>query len=63
MLAYCDFYHREIRLLGQVPGDEPLVRKLCPSCLARAEKVVDEYVYELAHRNDEAPQVSAVSCR
>jgi len=62
MLAYCNFYHKEIRLLGNIPGNELIVRRLCPPCLARLEKEVDEYVHELAHRNDPMP-VSSVSCR
>lgn len=62
MIAYCNFYHPEIRLLGQIPGDETIVRKLCPDCLKRLEKEVDVYVHELAHRNDPAPR-AAVSCR
>lgn len=62
MLAYCNYYHTEIRILGQVPGDEPIVRKLCKPCLERLEKEVDDYVHDLAHRNDPAPE-QAVSCR
>ena len=62
MLAYCNFYHREIKLLGHVPGEEPIVRKLCPECRERLEKEVDAYVRELAHRNYPMP-VSSVSCR
>lgn len=62
MLAYCNFYHGDIRLLGQIPGEETIVRKLCPACLTRLEKEVDDYVHELTHRNDPAPQY-AVSCR
>lgn len=67
MLAYCDFYHpRKVWLLEQTGDDyvgAPIIHKICPKCHFRLEKEVDEYVKQLAHRNDPAPPVSAVSCR
>lgn len=55
MLAYCNFYHEEIRLLGQEPGDGQVVRRLCPECREHMERIIDRYVEQLTHRYD-SPQ-------
>lgn len=54
MLAYCNFYHDEIRLLGQEPGEERVIRRLCPECRERMERIIDGYVEKLTHRHDPA---------
>ena len=50
MLAYCKFYHDEIRLIGHVPGNERVVHQLCPECKERMKRIVDEYVERLTNR-------------
>jgi hypothetical protein len=62
MLVYCDMYHEEIRLLGHEEGPEKVIRRLCPECRQRMEKIVDDYVERLTRRNDKADEL-AISCR
>ena len=60
MLEGCDFYHKKrLTVVPGTEGDRRIIHKLCPSCRARLEKWVDQYVEKLAHRKKTAPEGSA----